>query len=79
MIGWVLGLGVKVKSGLALAGMVLLAIGISFLRGRAEGIKVIEAEQQRRRDALQEHYNEIDRQPVDPDGSYDRLRRLRDK
>lgn len=79
MIGWFIGLGVKFKVAASFVGIALLAIGVSFLKGRREGIRVMEAEQQRRRDKLQEHYDEIDRQPVDPDSSYQRLRRLRDE
>lgn len=64
----------KIKAGLAIAGAVIIAIGIALLRGRAEGKAFMEAEQQRKRDALQDHYDEIDRQDIDPAGSYDRLR-----
>jgi len=72
------GLWTKLKLGLGIAGAVIIAIGIAFLKGRAAGINHIEAEQAKRRDHLQEHYDEIDRQAIDPAGSYERLRRLRD-
>lgn len=68
----------KIKIGLGIAGAVVVAIGIAFLRGRKAGVEHLEAEQQKRRDNLQEHYDDIDRQAVDPDGSYDRLRGLSD-
>lgn len=68
----------KIKAGLAIAGAVIFAIGVAFLRGRAEGKKIIEAEQAKARDKLQEHYDEIDREAVDPARSYDRLRGLSD-
>jgi uncharacterized membrane-anchored protein YhcB (DUF1043 family) len=66
----------KIKAGLVIAGAVIVAIGIAFLKGRRAGVEHIEAEQQKRRDKLQEHYDEIDRQNIDPAGSYDRLRGL---
>ena len=68
----------KLKTFAALCGAFFIAVGIAFLKGRADGEKIIEAEQQKRRDQLQEHYDEIDRQAVDPDRAYDRLRRLPD-
>lgn len=68
----------KVQAALAVAGAVIVAIGIAFLRGRSAGITHIEAEQQKRRDHLQDHYDDIDRQAIDPAGSYDRLRGLSD-
>ena len=73
-----IGLWTKIKIGLGIAGAVIVAIGIAFLKGRRAGIEHIQAEQQRRRDNLQEHYDEIDRQTIDPAGSYDRLRGLSD-
>ena len=39
----------RIKVGLGIVGTILFAIGIAFLRGRREGIRHIEAEQQRRR------------------------------
>lgn len=77
-MSWLINLCGRAQVWLGLAGATLLAIGVAFLRGRAEGKKIIEAEQQKRRDHLQEHYNEIDRQAVDPARSYDRLRGLSD-
>ncbi|KQX35348.1 hypothetical protein ASD04_15015 [Devosia sp. Root436] len=73
-----IGLWTKIKIGLGIAGAVIVAIGIAFLKGRRAGIEHIEAEQQKRRDNLQEHYDEIDRQAIDPAGSYDRLRGMSD-
>lgn len=64
----------KVKAALAIAGAVIVAIGIALLKGRADGKAQMEAEQQRKRDALQQHYDEIDNRPVDVGGAYDRLR-----
>jgi len=65
----------KIKAGLAIAGAVIIAIGIALLRGRAEGKAFMETEQQRKRDALQSHYDEIDAGPVDPGAAYDSLRK----
>lgn len=39
----------KIKGWAALAGVALLAIGVAFWKGRAEGKRLIEAEQARRR------------------------------
>jgi hypothetical protein len=64
----------KIKTALVIAGAVIVAIGIAFMRGRSAGVQHIEAEQQRKRDALQDEYNRIDAGPIDPDGAYDRLR-----
>ena len=68
----------KIKAGLAIAGAVIIAIGIAVLKGRAEGKAFMETEQKRKHDALQDEYDTIDRQNVDPAGSYDRLRSLSD-
>jgi len=78
-MSWLFSLWAKAKGWLALAGAVIAAVGIAFLRGRAEGKRILEAEQQRRRDKLQEHYDEIDREVIDPPRSYDRLRSLSDE
>ncbi len=64
----------KIKGALAIAGAVIVAIGIAFLKGRKAGVQHIEAEQQRKRDALQQHYDEIDNRPFDVGRAYDRLR-----
>lgn len=72
------GLWGKIQVGLGIAGAIVVAIGIAFLKGRRAGIEHIAAEQQKRRDNLQEHYDEIDRQTIDPAGAYDRLRGLSD-
>jgi hypothetical protein len=68
----------NLQIGLGIVGAVIVAIGIAFLRGRSAGITHIEAEQQKRRDHLQDHYDDIDRQAIDPAGSYYRLRGLSD-
>jgi hypothetical protein len=69
-----IGLWTKIQAGLAIAGAVIVAIGIAFLKGRKVGVEHIQAEQQRKRDALQDEYDRIDAGPIDPDGAYDRLR-----
>lgn len=64
----------KIKAGaFALAG-IAVAIGLVFLKGRKAGIDHMEVEQQRKRDALQQHYDEIDNRPVDVGDAYQRLR-----
>lgn len=68
----------KLKAGLAIAGAVIIAIGIAVLKGRAEGKRYMEAEQQRKRDALQDEYDRIDAGPIDVGGAYDRLRKRSD-
>lgn len=50
----------KIKLGLGIAGAFVVALGIAVLKGRAEGIKTLEAEQQRRRlDAMKDR-KEVD-------------------
>lgn len=73
-----LSLWAKFKALLVVAGGVIVAIGIVFLKGRRAGIEHMEAEQAKARSKLQENYDEIDRQDIDPAGSYDRLRGLSD-
>jgi hypothetical protein len=69
----------KLKTVAALCGAFFIALGIAFLKGRGEGKRHIEAEQQRKRDALQTHYDQIDSGPVDVGSSYDSLRKLKDR
>ena len=64
----------KFKTFAALLGAFFVALTIAFLKGRRAGVEHMEAEQQRKRDALQQHYDEIDARPVDPGASYDRMR-----
>ena len=64
----------KLKTFAALLGAFFVALGVAFLRGRRAGIEHLEAEQQRNRDALQQHYDEIDSRPLDPERAYERLR-----
>lgn len=64
----------KIKLGLGVAGAFVVALGIAFVRGRGEGKAFMQAEQQRKRDALQQEYDRIDAGPIDPGGAYDRLR-----
>jgi hypothetical protein len=69
-----IGLWSKIKAALAIAGAVIVALGIALLKGRADGKRYMEAEQQRKRDALQDEYDRIDAGPIDPGGAYERLR-----
>lgn len=64
----------KLKTLAALCGAFFIALGIAFLKGRGEGKRHMEAEQQRKRDALQTHYDQIDAGPVDVGRAYQRLR-----
>lgn len=64
----------KLKGYAAASGLILAAIGIAFLKGRKAGVEHIETEQARKRDALQQHYDEIDGRGVSPDNAYSRLR-----
>lgn len=50
----------KIKAALAIAGAVIVAIGIAFLRGRKAGIDHIEAEQDRRRLESMKQRKEVD-------------------
>lgn len=79
MIGWLAGPWAKLQAALAIAGAVVVAVGIAFLRGRKAGEEHLQVEQQRKRDALQDHYNEIDARPTDHSAIAERMRqRARD-
>lgn len=73
---WLLVLWGKTKF-YALAGLAALAaLWAAYRNIRADGAaaeRLKQAEEQRK---LQEKYDEVDRQPVDPTGSYNRLRGL---
>lgn len=69
LLGW--------QGALVAAAGFIAALGYG--RGRAEGKSIMEAEQQRKRDALQEEYDRIDAGPVDVGGAYHRLRQRADK
>lgn len=77
-MGWLLSLPGKLKAGLAVAAAIAGALVVMFVKGRRAGIAHMEAEQARKRDALQKEYDAIDSRPVDPRGAYDRLRRMSD-
>jgi hypothetical protein len=64
----------NLKTFAALCGAFFVAVAIAFLKGRKAGVEHMASEQQRKRDALQQHYDEIDNRPVDVGGAYDRLR-----
>lgn len=75
---WLINLWGRAKFyALAAAGAIAAAL-VAYWRAREDGKNAIRAEQARARDHLQEHYDEIDRQAVDPARSYDRLRGLHD-
>jgi len=71
---------VKVLGGLkAYALVALAAVGVVFAalwRARETGKDAMRREQAAARDRLQEHYDEIERENIDPAGAYDRLRGL---
>ena len=56
----------------------IVAVLAAYWRVREDGKNAIRVEQAKAKDALQEHYDEIDSQAVDPARSYDRLRGLSD-
>jgi hypothetical protein len=73
---WILALPGKIKFyALAFAG-VIAALVAGYWRARADGKAAAKADQAAAREKLQEKYDEIDRQAVDPAGSYECLRRL---
>lgn len=63
-----------IKLYLLAAGAALAAAFAAYWRIREDGKNAARLEQAKARDNLQEHYDEIDRQAIDPDDSYDRLR-----
>ncbi|MGH8815240.1 MAG: hypothetical protein ACREX5_01520 [Achromobacter pestifer] len=60
------------RGAVAAAGLILPVLGFRWSVGM--GAERERARQAKARDNLQEHYDEIDRQDIDPSGSYDRLR-----
>jgi len=78
MIAAIVGLWGKAKFYALAAAAAVAAIFVAYWRIRADGKAAAQIEQAQARDALQEHYDEIDRQAVDPATSYDRLRRMSD-
>lgn len=76
---WLLTLWGKTKFyALAVAGAVA-ALFVGYYRVRADGAATERAKQAEQQRKLQEKYDEVDRQPVDPAGSYERLRGLHDR
>jgi uncharacterized lipoprotein NlpE involved in copper resistance len=71
---WLLTLWGKTKFYALAIGAALAAAFAAYWRIREDGKNAARLEQQKARDHLQEHYDEIDRQNIDPAGSYDRLR-----
>lgn len=81
---WLAGFFGKFKGWIALAGAAVIAIGVAFVRGRAEGMKVITAEQDRRRLEAARNRKEIDDEvdqlgATDIDREYDRWLRDGDR
>lgn len=68
------GLKFYALAALAGAGALLMAV----LRARRDGANAERLKQATARDKLQEHYDEIERESVDPVRSYDRLRGMSD-
>ncbi|WIY52471.1 hypothetical protein O9Z70_13535 [Devosia sp. YIM 151766] len=58
-----------------------LGLGSSiYAKGRQHGRDEVERRDQKRRDYLKEHYDEIDSRPRDPDNAFERLhKRARDE
>ena len=67
---WLINLWGRAQVWLPLAGAFVVALGVAFLRGRAEGKKIIEAEQAKRRAEAMKHRKEIDDE-VDQMGAAD--------
>ena len=73
-MSWLLGIFSKAKLYLLAAGAFIAAAFAAYWRIREDGKNAARLEQAKARDNLQEHYDEIDRQAIDPADSYDRLR-----
>lgn len=65
LLGW--------QGALVAAAGAIAALGYG--KGRAEGKSIMEAEQQRKRDALQQEYDRIDAGPVNVGAAYQRMRK----
>lgn len=75
-MSWLLTLWGKTKFYALAVGAALAAAFAAYWRIREDGKNAARLEQAKARDNLQEHYDEIDRQVIDPIDSYDRLRGL---
>lgn len=75
---WLVKLWGGAKFYLLAVGAAIAAALVAYWRVREDGKNAIRVEQAKARDNLREHYDEIDRQAVDPARSYDRLRGLSD-
>lgn len=60
MFSWLAGPWAKIQAGMAVAGAVIVAIGIVFLKGRKAGIEHMQAEQAARRIEAVEQRNQIE-------------------
>lgn len=75
---WLIALWGKTKFYALAAIAAVGALLVAYWRVREDGKNAVKLEQAQARDKLQEHYDEIDGQNVDPAASYDRLRGLSD-
>lgn len=76
MIAALISLWAKVKLNALLIGGAIAAAVFGYWRIREDGKSAARVEQMQAREELQEKYDEVDRQNIDPAGSYDRLRGL---
>lgn len=76
---WLVEIFTRIKFYLVIAAGAVAAIVVGYWRARSDGAAAQKLEQAKAREKLQEKYDAIDAKPVDPVGSYDRLRKLHDR
>ncbi len=74
MIALLTGLGARLQAYLAIAGAVVLAIGIAFLRGRKAATDHIKQQAAKQAGKVADAYAKIDTERPDVDASLERLR-----
>jgi hypothetical protein len=76
---WLLVLWGRTKFYALAAAAAIAALWAGYRHIRADGAAAERARQAEQQRKLQEKYDEVDRKPIDPAGSYERLRGLRDR
>lgn len=65
----------KLKGWLAAAGVILLAVGVAFLKGRKAGKSSVEATIHKETQKVEQKFHKIDAAPADFDGAISSLRK----
>lgn len=65
-----------IKSYMVYAAAVAAAVLIGYFKARQDGKNSVRLEQAKAKEKLQDKYDAIDNQNIDPTGSYERLKRM---